>query len=171
MGVDADPRSSGVRVVPATPADVPTVLRFVRELATYEHAPSAVVASEADLDAALFGPRPAAEALVAWVDDEPVGFALFFPNFSTWTGKRGLFLEDLYVRPEARRHGVGRALMAALARLAADRGWYRIEWIVLDWNAPARAFYQGLGARTLDDWTTCRLERAALHALATEAPQ
>jgi GNAT superfamily N-acetyltransferase len=170
MGVDPEPRNGGVRVVPVTRADVPVVLAFVRELATYERAPSAVTASEADLDAALFGPHPAAEALLAWVDDEPVGFALFFHNFSTWTGKRGLFLEDLYVRPQARGHGVGRALMAVLARLAADRECHRLEWIVLDWNAPARAFYLAIGAHTLDDWTTCRLERAALHALATDAP-
>ena len=150
---------------PATPADVPTVLRFVRELAAFEREPDAVAATEADLHTALFGPRPAAEAVIAGTPD-PVGFALFFHNFSTWTGRRGLYLEDLYVTPAARGQGVGAALLRHLAGIALDRGCARFEWSVLDWNETAIGFYRALGAVGMDAWTVQRVEGAALARLA-----
>jgi GNAT superfamily N-acetyltransferase len=150
----------------ATPADVPAILRFVRELATYEREPDAVEAQEVDLHAALFGERPAAEAVLAEVDGEAVGFALFFHNFSTWTGRRGLYLEDLYVTPAARGQGVGRALLRHLARLAVERGCARFEWSVLDWNAPAIAVYRAIGAVGMEEWTVQRLSGESLRRFA-----
>lgn len=153
---------------PATPADVATVLRFVRELAAFEREPDAVVATEAMLATALFGDRPAAEAAIADVAGEPVGFALFFHNFSTWTGRRGLYLEDLYVTPAARGQGAGRALLRHLARLAIDRGCARLDWSVLDWNTDAIAFYRALGAVAMDEWTGQRVSGDALRRLAGE---
>jgi GNAT superfamily N-acetyltransferase len=150
----------------ATPADVPTILRFVRELAAYEREPDAVAATEALLHQALFGERPAAEAVIAEPDGEPAGFALFFHNFSTWTGRRGLYLEDLYVTPEARGRGVGGALLRHLAGIAVERGCARFEWSVLDWNAPAIAVYRAIGAVGMEEWTVQRLEGAALRRLA-----
>jgi GNAT superfamily N-acetyltransferase len=150
----------------AAPADVPLVLRFVRELAAYEREPDAVVATEADFHAALFGPRPTAEAVIAEDGAQPLGFALFFHNFSTWTGKPGLYLEDLYVTPAARGRGVGKALLAHLARTAVDRGCARLEWAVLDWNEPAIAFYRSLGAVAMGEWTVNRVTGPALQALA-----
>jgi GNAT superfamily N-acetyltransferase len=159
---------SGVALRPAERGDVPLLLALVRELAAYEREPDAVLATEAMLDDALFGARPAAEAVVAEADGAAVGFALFFHNFSTWTGRRGLYLEDLYVRPAARGRGVGRALLAHLAGLAVARGCGRFEWSVLDWNAPAVGFYRALGARAMDGWTTMRLDGAALARLAGE---
>lgn len=155
-------------VRPAILADVPTILRFVRELAAYEREPDAVAATEPMLADALFGPTPAAEAVIAEVDGAPVGFALFFHNFSTWTGKRGLYLEDLYVTPEARGGGVGRALLAYLAGVALDRGCARFEWAVLDWNAPAIGFYRAIGAIGMEEWTVQRLSGDALVRLAGE---
>ena len=151
---------------PATPDDVATILRFVRELADYEREPDAVEATEQMLATALFGDRPAAEAVIAEIDGEAVGFALFFHNFSTWTGKRGLYLEDLYVTPAARGSGVGRALLAYLARLAIERGCARFEWSVLDWNEPAIGFYRKLGAIGMEEWTIQRLTGDALAKLA-----
>ncbi len=151
---------------PATPADVATILRLVRELAEYEREPDAVVATEANLAEALFGARPAAEAVLAELDGAPVGFALFFHNFSTWTGRRGLYLEDLYVTPDARGRGVGKALLAHLAGIALDRGCARFEWAVLDWNTPALQFYAALVAQPLTEWTVHRLDGEALLALA-----
>ena len=151
---------------PATPDDVATILRFVRELADYEREPDAVEATEQMLATALFGERPAAEAVIAEIDGEPVGFAIFFHNFSTWTGKRGLYLEDLYVTPAARGSGVGRALLAHLARLAIERDCARFEWSVLDWNAPAIGFYRKLGAIGMEEWTIQRLTGDALAKLA-----
>lgn len=153
---------------PATPADVPVILAFVRELAAFEREPDAVRATEADLHAALFGPAPAAEAVVA-DDGAPLGFALFFHDFSTWTGRRGLHLEDLYVIPAARGRGVGRALLARLAAIALDRGCVRFEWSVLDWNEPAIGFYRALGAIGMDEWTVQRVEGTALARLAGRA--
>ncbi|KHA62897.1 GNAT family acetyltransferase [Sphingomonas sp. Ant20] len=129
----------------ATRADIGTILRFVRELAAFEREPDAVEATEATLGEALFGDALAAEAVIADGADGPVGFAVFFHNFSTWTGKRGLYLEDLYVTPEARGQGVGGALLAHLAGIAIDRGCARFEWSVLDWNADAIAVYRRLG--------------------------
>jgi GNAT superfamily N-acetyltransferase len=155
-----------MRVRPATPADVPTILRFVRDLAEYEREPDAVEATEPMLHDALFGTSAAAEAVIAERDGQPIGFALFFHNFSTWKGRRGLYLEDLYVTPEARGSGAGRALLAHLAALAIDRGCARFEWAVLDWNAPAIGFYRAIGAVGMEEWTVQRLEGDALRALA-----
>ena len=155
-----------VAIRPATRADVATVLRFVRELAAFEREPDAVLATEEMLAEALFGSSPAAEAVIAERDGEAVGFALFFHNFSTWTGRRGLYLEDLYVTPEARGGGVGAALLQHLAALAIDRGCARFEWSVLDWNEGAIAFYRALGAVGQDGWTVQRVDGDALARLA-----
>jgi len=151
---------------PALPADVPTILRFVRELAAFEREPDAVLATEPMLAEALFGANPAAQAVLAELDGAPVGFALFFHNFSTWTGKRGLYLEDLYVTPEARGRGAGAALLRHLAGIAVDRGCARFEWSVLDWNADAIAFYRAMGAVGQEDWTVQRVSGDALTRLA-----
>ena len=150
---------------PATPSDVPTILRFVRELAAFEREPDAVEATEASLHEALFGADPAAEAVIA-EDGEPLGFALFFHKFSTWTGRRGLYLEDLYVTPAARGRGVGSALLRHLAGIALDRRCARFEWAVLDWNADAIAFYRGVGAVGMEDWTVQRVSGETLVRLA-----
>ncbi|MDQ2879508.1 MAG: GNAT family N-acetyltransferase [Pseudomonadota bacterium] len=150
---------------PANDADVATILRFVTELAVYEREPDAVVATEGLLRTALFGER-SAEAVIAEIDGAPVGMALFFHNFSTWTGWRGLYLEDLYVTPEARGTGAGTALLRHLAGIAVDRGCTRFEWSVLDWNAPAIAFYESLGAEAMDEWTVHRVSGEALTKLA-----
>lgn len=151
---------------PATPADVGTILRLIRELAEFERAPDKAVATEALLHDALFGAPPAAEALIAEQNGAPVGMALFFHNFSTWTGLRGLYLEDLYVTPRARGSGVGTALLRHLAAIAVDRGCGRFEWAVLDWNTPAIDFYRSMGAELLDEWTVNRVSGDALLALA-----
>lgn len=154
------------RVRPATAYDVPVVLQLVRELAAYEREPDAVEATETMLHEALFGPAPAASALVAEHDGEVVGFALWFPTFSTWTGRPGLWLEDLFVRPQARGTGLGKALLVELAGICTARGWTRFEWWVLDWNTPAQGFYRSLGALPQDDWTTWRVDGDALLRLA-----
>ena len=159
---------AGVRIRPATLDDVPLLLALVRELAEYEREPDAVEATEAMLADALFGPRPAAEAVVAESGGEAAGFALFFHNFSTWKGRRGLYLEDLFVRPAFRGLGIGRALLAHLARVAVGRGCGRFEWSVLDWNDPAIGFYRALGAEAMDGWTTMRVSGGALARLAAE---
>jgi GNAT superfamily N-acetyltransferase len=155
-----------MNVRPAVRHDVPTILRFVRELATYEREPDAVVATEPMLHEALFGARPAAEALIVEVDGAAAGFALFFHNFSTWTGRRGIYLEDLYVTPEARGAGAGKALLRRLAQLAIERDCARLEWAVLDWNTPAIGFYDAIGAASMDDWTVRRVAGDALGMLA-----
>lgn len=155
-----------VTIRPATPDDAATMLRFIRELAAYEREPDAVETTEPMLRDALFGASPAAEALIAEREGESIGFALFFHTFSTWTGRRGLWLEDLYVTPEARGSGAGAALLRALAGLALDRGCPRLEWTVLDWNTPALEFYRAKGAVPQDEWTTQRVTGAALQALA-----
>lgn len=152
---------------PATVEDVALVARLIRELAEYERLADAAVATEADLREQLFGERPAAEVLVAEADGEAAGFALFFHTFSTFLGKRGLYLEDLFVRPAFRGLGLGRHLMAALARIAVQRGCGRFEWSVLDWNEPAIGFYRALGASAMDEWTVQRLQGEALRALAS----
>ena len=157
---------SAAAISPARPGDVPLILDLVRELARYERAPDAVVATEAMLAEALFGAAPAAEAVIAETDGGAVGFALFFHNFSTWTGRRGLYLEDLYVTPAARGAGVGTALLRHLAGIAVARGCARFEWAVLDWNAPAIAFYEAMGAEAMDEWRIRRVSGAALAALA-----
>ncbi|MCW2665891.1 MAG: N-acetyltransferase [Frankiales bacterium] len=150
----------------AVPADVPVLLQLVRELAEYEREPDAVVATEELLADALFGPAPAASASVALVDGQVVGFALWYVTFSTWTGRPGLWLEDLFVRPTARGAGLGKALLQELAQVCVARGYPRLEWWVLDWNAPAIGFYRSLGAVPQDDWTTFRVDGDALAALA-----
>jgi GNAT superfamily N-acetyltransferase len=155
-------------IEPATRAEVPLLLQFIRDLAEYERMQDKVVATEADIDRWVFGDRPVGEAVIARVSGNPVGFALFFPVFSTFLGRPGIYLEDLFVREDARGHGVGRALVTYLAKLAVDRGWGRVEWSVLDWNAPAIAFYRRLGAQVLEDWRVCRLTGDALAALAQE---
>ncbi|RRN78891.1 MULTISPECIES: GNAT family N-acetyltransferase [Pseudoxanthomonas] len=154
---------------PATPADIPLILSLVRELAEYERLAHEAVGTAADLEAALFGARPAAEVVIAECDGQAAGFALFFVSFSTFLCKPGLYLEDLYVRPEFRGRGIGHRLMAHLAALAVERGYGRFEWSVLDWNAPAIAFYRRLGARPMDEWTVQRVDGQALHALAAQA--
>jgi GNAT superfamily N-acetyltransferase len=154
------------QIRPATPADVPLILRFVRELAEFEREPDAVLATEEMLQAALFGERPAAEAVIAEFDGAPAGFALFFQNFSTWTGRPGIYLEDLYVTPAARGSGVGTALLRHLAGIALDRGCGRFEWAVLDWNEPAIRFYRAMGAVGMDEWRVQRVAGDALVRLA-----
>lgn len=158
--------AASLSIEPATPADVGLILSFIRELADYERLLDQVVASEELLREQLFGARPGAEAVIARWQGEPAGFALFFHNFSTFVGRRGLYLEDLFVRPAYRGHGVGRALLAFLARLALARGCGRLEWWVLDWNEPAIGFYRGLGAEAMSDWTVYRLTGEPLRALA-----
>lgn len=151
----------------AEPADVPQILRFVKELAEFEREADKVVATEALLHEAMFGnDRPAAEAVIAEIHGKPVGMALFFHNFSTWTGWRGLYLEDLYVTPAARGAGVGTALLRHLAGIAVERGCSRFEWAVLDWNVDAQNFYKAMGAHSLDDWRINRVTGDALVKLA-----
>lgn len=159
---------AGIVLRPAVRADVPLILAFIRELAEYEKLAHEVVADGAGLAGQLFGERPAAEVVIAEADGQPAGFALFFHNFSTFLGRRGLYLEDLYVRPAFRGRGLGLALMRHLARLAVERGCGRFEWSVLDWNTPAIAFYRRLGAVGLEDWTIQRLSGEALRRLAAE---
>jgi len=150
----------------ATPADIPLVLDLIRELAEYEREPDAAQATPQQLHDALFSDRPAAEAVIARLDGEPAGWALWFQNYSTWTGRPGLWLEDLFVRPQYRRNGVGRGLLVYLARLCVERGYGRFEWSVLDWNTPALDFYRALGAEPMSEWTTMRLSGDALSRLA-----
>jgi GNAT superfamily N-acetyltransferase len=155
-----------VTIRPAAADEAPLVLEFIRELAVYEHLEHEMVATNADISAALFGPRPYAEVVFACLDRTPVGFALFFHNFSTFHGKPGIYLEDLFVRPHARGRGIGKRLLTWLARAALERGCARLEWWVLDWNAPSIAFYRSLGAIPQDEWTTMRVSGAALERLA-----
>ena len=155
-----------LRISPATEHDVRVVLALINELAVYEKMTDQVVATEDDIRRSLFGAPPEAEALVARVDDEVVGFALFFHNYSTFLGRRGLYLEDLYVRPAARGRGYGRGLLAALARIAVARGCGRMEWAVLDWNELAIQSYRRAGAKPQNDWTVWRLTGHALDDLA-----
>ena len=150
----------------ATDADVPIILRLIRDLATYERAPNEVRTTETQLIDVLFGEKPVAEALLAFEDETPIGFAVFFHNFSTWLGKPGLYLEDLFVKPEVRGKGYGRALLNHLAKIARDRGCGRMEWAVLDWNEPAIEFYKKIGAQPLDEWKIFRLTRDGIAKLA-----
>ncbi|MDX3900514.1 MAG: GNAT family N-acetyltransferase [Sphingobium sp.] len=153
---------------PAAASDIGAIHDFILALADYEKLRHEVRADRAILATYLFGPRPMAEVLIAERDGAPVGFALFFHNFSTFEGRPGLYLEDLFVLPEARGGGAGRALLRRLARIAVERGCARLEWSVLDWNAPAIAVYCAIGARPMDEWTVQRLDGAALEALADE---
>jgi len=154
---------------PARRSDAADIHRLVRELADYERSAEQVVASEDDLRRALFGEQPAVFALVAEHEGSVAGFALWFLNYSTWTGRHGIYLEDLYVTPVLRGHGYGRALLAELAGICVERGYGRLEWSVLDWNAPAIGFYASLGAVSMDEWTVNRLTGPALLALAAAA--
>src|SRR5271157_467803 len=155
---------------PARPADAATIANLVYELAVYEKLEQFARATPDDFRHYLFGPRPYAEAIVAEIDGEPVGFALFFPTFSSFRGQPGLYVEDVYVRPVHRGRGVGKALLAKLAKLAMDRGLGRLEWAVLNWNSPAIGFYRSLGARPLEDWTVYRINDGPLAELAALAP-
>jgi GNAT superfamily N-acetyltransferase len=158
-----------VDIRPAQPRDVPVILGLIRALAEYERLLDQVSATEAALHESLFGARPYAEALLAWRGDEAAGFALYFHNYSTFLAKPGIYLEDLFVQPAYRKHGIGKALLAEVARIAVARGCGRLEWAVLDWNAPAIAFYESLGARPLKEWIVNRLSGEALQALARQA--
>ncbi|MEH3035430.1 MAG: GNAT family N-acetyltransferase [Sphingomonas adhaesiva] len=155
-----------VTIRPAAPADVPAILGFIRDLAAFEREPEAVKSTEPMLHDALFGADPAVEALIAERDGQRVGFAIFYRTFSTWTGKRGIWLDDLYIAPDARGSGAGAALLRALAGIAVDRGYARFEWWVLDWNTPALDFYRAKGAVPQDEWTVQRVDGDALRRLA-----
>lgn len=155
-----------LKIRAAAPADLSLILQLIRELAEYEKLAHEAQASEAALREHLFGPRPYCESLIAELDGVPVGFALFFHNYSTFVGKPGLYLEDLFVRPAARGKGAGKALLVRLAQIALERGCGRFEWSVLDWNTPAIDFYRSLGARPMEDWTIYRLSGPALERLA-----
>jgi GNAT superfamily N-acetyltransferase len=158
-----------IRLEPATQKDVPVILRFIKELAEYEKLSQEVVATEDSLRTSLFGARPAAEVVIAYASDEPVGFALYFQTFSTFLGRPGIYLEDLYVTPTHRGQSIGRRLLAYVARVAVDRGYGRMEWSVLNWNEPALIVYRKIGARPMDEWTVQRLTGDALISLAQSA--
>lgn len=162
-------RLMNLHIRPAIESDAPTILRFIRELAAFEREPDAVIATESMIRDALFGKQPAAYAIIASMDDATVGYALYFFNFSTWLGRPGLCLEELYVTPGSRGAGIGRSLLTHLARVAAQRGCGRMEWMVLDWNEPAIEFYRALGAVPLNEWTVFRLTGAALEEAAALA--
>ncbi len=155
-----------ITIRPASRDDLPLIAQFIRDLAAYERLADEVRFDEAGLGARLFGDHPYAEVLIGEIDSVPQGFALFFHNFSTFEGKPGVYLEDLFVRPEARGSGLGKALLAHLAAIAEERDCARLEWWVLDWNEPAIGFYKKLGAKPMDEWTTFRVEGQALRDLA-----
>jgi GNAT superfamily N-acetyltransferase len=159
--------SDETRIVAATKKDIPLIREFILELAEYERAlPGEAPVTEKDLADTLFGKRPAAEVLIAYLGNIPAGFALFFHNYSTWLGKRGIYLEDLFVKPAARKHGIGFALLRALAKIAVDRDCGRLDWSVLSWNQLAIDFYKQIGAKPLDDWTSFRLTGDTLAQIA-----
>ena len=154
---------------PAVPTDAALILDYIRELAEYERDPEAVVATEADIRRYTFSENPLVKVTMAEWDGRPAGFALWFLNFSTWEGKPGIYLEDLFVRPAFRRNGIGKALLKHLAALAVEEGWTRFVWQVLDWNTPALEFYEAHGARLMRSWITCRVEGDAIQRLAETA--
>ena len=158
--------SGQLRIAPATESDAALVLSFIRKLAEYEKMSHHVVATEEQIRAHVFGANPVAEVLLAYWAEEPVGFALYFRDFSTFLGQAGIYLEDLFVEPEHRGKGIGKALLVQLARIAVERGYGRLQWSVLDWNAPSIQFYRSLGAVALDEWTGYRLSGEALDRLA-----
>ena len=164
------PSNTGFEIRPARREDLGAIHAMIRELAAYEKLLHLCVSSEPELALALFGPQPAAEVLIATKADKAAAFALFFHNFSTFVGRRGLWLEDLYVRPEFRRQGCAHAMLQSLAGIARARNCGRFEWAVLDWNTPAIDFYQALGAVLLPDWRLCRVVGDALVALAEKGP-
>src|SRR5205823_3322619 len=157
------------KIRPACLEDVPVILQLIRDLATYERAPDEVSATKEQLVDVLFGERPVAEVLLAFEAETAVGFAVYFYNFSTWLGRPGLYLEDLFVNPEKRGKGYGRALLVELAKIARDRGCGRMEWAVLDWNEPAIKFYRALGAQPMHEWTVFRLTSEEIAKLADAA--
>lgn len=160
------PQPAGLRISPANAADVPLILTLINELAEYEKLRQESVATEASIHKALFGPKPHAEAVIAHFDAQPAGFALFFHNFSTFLGKPGLYLEDLFVRPAYRGRAIGKSLLSHLAALAVERDCGRFQWQVLDWNKPSRDFYERLGARSDAAWVNYRITGDALRRLA-----
>ncbi len=160
--------NDALTIAPADESQLPLILKFIRSLAEYEKLTQAVVADEKVLRDSLFGPKPAAEVLIAYLGPEPVGFAIFFHNFSTFIGRPGIYLEDLFVDPPHRGKGVGKALLKHLAKLAQERRCGRLEWAVLDWNQPAIDFYRSVGAVPLDDWKIFRLSGDALLRVAAE---
>ncbi len=157
------------KIRPACLEDVPVILQLIHDLATYERAPDEVSATEEQLVEVLFGEKPAAEVLLAFEEESPVGFAVYFYNFSTWLGRPGLYLEDLFVKPEKRGKGYGRALLIELAKIARDRCCCRMEWAVLDWNESAIKFYRSLGAKPMHEWTVFRLTGEEIGKLASAA--
>jgi GNAT superfamily N-acetyltransferase len=163
------PNSDLFRIRAAVSEDVPLILKLIRELAAYEKLAHEAVATEDDMHTALFGEKPAAKSIIAELDDTAIGFALFFHNFSTFLGKPGLYLEDLYIRPEFRGRGFGTKMLAYLAKHAVEGGCGRFEWAVLDWNAPAIRFYESLGAKIMHTWKINRLSGEALSRLAAES--
>jgi GNAT superfamily N-acetyltransferase len=160
------PVSLDIRIVPARSEDIPIILALIRALGEYERLSHEIVATEDGLRAYLFGARPMAEVVLAYVGDRVTGFALFFHNFSTFLGRPGLYLEDLFVIPEWRGHGIGKRLLVHLAELAVERGCGRMEWTVLDWNEPALRFYERMGARVMKEWKLCRLTGDSLAQVA-----
>lgn len=162
--------TGNLTIRPATEADVPLLLEFIRALADYEKLLHEVVATEDSVRESLFGAEAVAEGLVAEVDGAPAAFAVYFHNFSTFMGRRGLYLEDLFVKPEFRRHGIGKKLLVHLAKIAVTRGCARFEWVALDWNETAINFYEKLGAEGVEDWRIFRLSGGALEQLAAESP-
>jgi GNAT superfamily N-acetyltransferase len=160
---------ANIKIRPARLQDVPVILQLIHDLATYERAPDEVTATEERLVDVLFGEKPAAEVLLAFEEESPVGFAVYFYNFSTWLGRPGLYLEDLFVKPEKRGKGYGRSLLIELAKIARDRSCGRMEWAVLDWNEPAIKFYRSLGAKPMHEWTVFRLIGEEIGKLASAA--
>ena len=160
---------SAFRIECGTERDIPVIVRLIRNLAEYEKLSDEVTVTEDGLRESLFGKHPAAEVLIAYADAEPVGFAVFFHNYSTFLGRQGMYLEDLFVLPEWRRQGCGRQLLIKVARIATERGCGRMEWSVLDWNEPALRFYKSLGAQAMDQWTVYRLTGEALRQLGSSS--
>jgi len=163
--------STPLRIAPANESDVPLILGFIRKLAEYEKLSHRVVATEENIREHVFGPNPVAEVLLAYWDSEAVGFALYFRNFSTFLGQAGIYLEDLFVEPEHRGKGIGKALLIRLAKIAVERGYGRLQWAVLNWNAPSIEFYRSLGAVPQDEWTVYLLTGDALARLARTEPR
>jgi GNAT superfamily N-acetyltransferase len=160
--------SEVLRITPAQESDAALILSFIRKLADYEKLSHEVIATEGQISEHVFGANPVAEVLLAYWGNEPVGFALYFRNFSTFLGQAGIYLEDLFVEPAHRGKGIGKALLVRLARIAVERGYGRLQWAVLDWNTPSIEFYRSLGAVPLDDWTVYRVTGEALEQLASK---
>jgi len=157
---------TALRIVPASESDIPLILSFIHKIAEYEKLSHQVTATEETLRASLFGPRPAAEVLLAYWEEKPAGYAVFFHNFSTFLGRAGIYLEDLFVEPELRGKGIGKALLSAIAKEAQKRDCGRLEWAVLDWNKPSIDFYLSLGAKPMDEWTIFRMTEDSIAKLA-----